>query len=233
MRTSHRTAAVAAAVATIAALAACATSQAGPAAGPSVAAASAETGLPTPTPSDAGDPGATIETTPVSLDEWPRYIQRNRPGGGTAASVCGEYEAAAAGFPLPLPDGYAFPANPDIQAGPGFDCGVEDGTFYEAGFGLSEAFTFWSGATAAAAVAAHERGDDAAAAEHIAALQRGHASRMDEVLVPSVDPAALPARTHSGADAAARGDFTTLEDEASAFLQDPRNAAIAAQAGDA
>ena len=49
-------------------------------------------------------------------------------------------EVAAAGFPLPLPAGYAFPADTDLQAGPGFDCGVEDGTYCEAGFGLTEAF---------------------------------------------------------------------------------------------
>lgn len=231
MRPLRRKAAIAAAAAavTVAALAACATPQAGPSASPT----SAETAMPTPAPSSAAQSGATIETTPVSLDDWPSYLQRNRPGGGTAASVCGEYEAAATGFPLPLPEGYAFPANPDIEAAPGFDCDVEDGTFYEAGFGLGEAFRFWSGATATAAVAAHERGDDAAAAEHIAALQEGHASRMDEVLVPAADPEALPPRTHAGAAAAAEGDFTALEQEAASFLQVPRNAAIAAQAGDA
>lgn len=237
MRTLRRTAAVAAAAVTVAVLAACASSPADPSTDSSPAPAAASgTSTPAPTASSttSAPSDATIETTPVSLEEWPAYLQRNRPASGTAASVCGEYEAAAAGFPLPLPDGYAFPADPASEASPaGFDCDVEDGTFYEPGFGLAAAFTFWSGATATAAVAAHDRGDDAAAAEHVAALQDGHASRVDEVLVPAADPEALPPRSHPGAVAAAGGDFSALEDEAAAFLQDSQNASIAAQAGDA
>jgi hypothetical protein len=146
--------------------------------------------------------------------------------------VCGEYEVAAAAFPLPLPDGYAFPSDPVIPLTPGFDCDVADGVEYEPGIGLVAAFRFWSGATATAAVAAHERGDDVEVAEHIAALEEGYAARVDEVLVPAADPSELPERTHAGAVAAASGDFSALESEADAFLQVPQYADIAAAAGD-
>ena len=110
-----------------------------------------------------------VSTLPMSEDDYVAEFS-SRVGWLSFDEFQAEYREAAAVFPLILPESYAFPVDLVL---PGLD--DRDGE-WEAGSGAAQAFFVWDGATATAAYAAHERGDDALATSLLDAYEAGHTS---------------------------------------------------------
>ena len=190
-----------------------------------------------PTPTEAPEQSAAtaeemelpelIETTPISVDEYVAAFG-DATGWSGVAGVQEEYRQAAASFPLPLPDGYGFPADLEVYEDPD-----EPDAQWEAGNGTVQAFFFWSGATATAAYAAHERGDAETAANYLDIFEEGWASPVRSMYVDPESPGADSPYILHALPAARGGNFDTmLEVDIYPFLDNPANRAIATAAGD-
>lgn len=177
-----------------------------------------------------------VVTNPVSISEFRDHLRWYPRGGvesGSPASVCVEYLAAATGFPLELPDGYAFPANPTDWFTAGlseYDCEAEATGYIEQGSGLFAAIDFWRYATTTAAVGAHNRGKADVASSYLDALENGVNENLHEIYVRP-DPPATPEPYQPVVDAR-NGDWDALRADVALFLTSPIHTQIAEEAGD-
>lgn len=164
-----------------------------------------------------------LVSEPVSADAYLNEFQ-NRDGSMNADGVRHEYERAATIFPFELPEGYAFPVEPIL-------IGENDG--YQVGYGVSEAFQFWTGATATAAYAAHERGNDAEAGRLLEILEEGYVSPVRSLYMDPEHPGEQGPALTNDIRPAQNGDFTSLHRmHIAGFLNRDENRAIAVAAGD-
>lgn len=164
-----------------------------------------------------------VVSEPLTVDD---YVAEFGGRGGSlgADGIRDEYWRAALTFPFPLPDGYAFPANP-ILWGPGDQ--------YEAGYGAADAFMFWSGATATAAWAAHQRGDEETADALLDNLVECWNSPVQSLHVEQEDPSADDPLIDQTIRPARSGNFAPLQQwMIEPFLERDENREIAIAAGD-
>lgn len=164
-----------------------------------------------------------IATTPTDVDSYMSEFG-DRGGWMDGAGVVAEYERAAAIFPFPLPHGYMFPAEPILF-------GEDD--LYEVGYGSAQAFEFFMGATATAAKAAYDRGDERLASELIDVYEQAYLSEIRPLYAdPELPGGSGPEMTETIAPAR-NGDYRTMQVmKISGFLARDENRIIAEAAGD-
>ncbi|WP_293694462.1 hypothetical protein [uncultured Agrococcus sp.] len=173
-------------------------------------------------PTTIGDV-AVVHTNPLSEDEYVAEFG-SRSDSVTQDGIRDEYWRAAATFPFPLPDGYAFPADPILWG---------ENDRYEGGYGAADAFSFWSGATATAAWAAYERGDEDTANQLLDALESGHVSPVRSIHLEPDSPGTDASIIDHAIRPARGGNFAPmLQWEIEPFLERDENHAIATNAGD-
>jgi hypothetical protein len=215
----------------VAALAGCADGAASPGASPAPASGdqavtASSTAAPAPSPTASAGPSSS--TTATIAD----FVDRFGPVDGdttwlSAAEVEEEFHAAAAAFPLALPDGYTWPSG----------LGRSHGTAaqWERGTGVVQAYFFWEGAHATAAYADARRGDRGAALEHLEALVEGYVSPVRSLYVDPEQPGADSGYYRGVLEPALlRADYSALaRAQVEPFLSDDERREIAAAAGDA
>ena len=217
MHVPKRTAAVAAATVVLAGVVGCAS------AGPATAPAGDPTAAPVATSAASAAPASGVLTamSPLPVDAYVAQFSASDGSLPDVDAVNEEYRAAAAAFPLALPDGYAWPTETWLRDG-------QSGAWQQ-GNGVAQAYFFWQTATANAAFADHIRGNDQAAAEHLDALEAGRSGPVAAMFVQDpgggyVSQAIAPAR---------EGDWTPLyAQDVQPFREAPSYAAVADRAGD-
>lgn len=224
MHPCKRTAALAAAAAAIAALAACSSTTAAPSADPAPAPSSTAVVASTPPPTadpTAGDPTAA------------EFIDRFGPMRDSSGDIIwlspdeveDEFHAAAAAFPLALPERYTWPTELSRSLG--------TVTEFERGTGVAEAYLYWEAAHATAAYADHFNGDAAAATAHLEQLVEGYASPVRSMSVDPEQPGTDSDYYRAVLEPALNGDFDALTHaQISAFVTNAEYQAIAIHAGD-
>jgi hypothetical protein len=223
-----RTAALAAAAVTVVAVASC--SSASPAAAPVAISSASSSPSAAPTPTAPVAPSALSADAEAAVAQYvDRFTFETDADADSvwldADGVEDEFRAAAAAFPLALPDAYTWPATTGREYG--------NSAQWERGTGVVQAYFFWEGATATAAYAALERGDGAAVSAHLEALATGYASPVRSMLVDPEQPGTDSGYYRSVIAPALQGDWDTLiHAQVEPFVDNPAYRAIAAQAGD-
>lgn len=214
MHPMKRTAALAVAAATIAALAACSSADAAPADNPA------------PTSAPVTDAVESPAAVPVAA-----FVDQFGPGPDTdtvwldGEGVDDEFHAAAATFPLALPDGYTWPTELPRSLG--------SVTEYQRGTGAAEAYLYWEAATATAAYADHRSGEPDDVAAHLEALVDGYASPVRSMYFDPEQPGTDTEYYRSVIEPALNGNFDPLTHaQVASFVTNAEYHAIAAQAGD-
>lgn len=142
---------------------------------------------------------AVAETTPVSMDEYMASLSSE--GYTDIVGVHDEYRRAVAIFPLPLPEGYAFPAESREKED-------ETGMRFTLGTGEVEAYTYWASATTRAAYDAHISGDTATANRHLDALEAGYDSPVGRASIDDPDRGFI----NDGVNPAREGNYRVLQE---------------------
>lgn len=205
-----RPAALAAAAVAIAALAACSSATVAPSADP------APTSAPPVVESPAADPVAAFvdEFGPGTDTVWL-----------TGAEVEDEFHAAAAAFPLDLPDGYTWPTGLSRSLGTVAE--------FERGTGVAETYLYWEAAHATTAYADHLTGDADAATAHLEQLVEGYASPIRSMYVDPEQPGTDSDYYRAVLEPALNGNFDPLTHALiSSFVTNDEYQSIAVQAGD-
>lgn len=206
-----RVLAMACAAVAVVALAACSTADATPAPDPA------------PTSAPAPDPVDSLAADPVAA-----FVDGFGPGPAIVwldgEAVEDEFHAAAAAFPLELPDGYTWPTETLRPFGT-----VSE---YQRGTGAAEAYLYWEAATATAAYADHRIGDPASVA-HLEALVDGYASPVRSMYFDPEQPGTDSDYYRSVIEPALDGNFDPLvHAQVASFVTKDEWQAIAVQAGD-
>lgn len=127
-------------------------------AGSNAASAPVATASPAPSPSQTA---STSDYTPPAEPIGEGLADEVLADGVTDyAGISAEYQRAVDSFPLPLPDGFSFPA--EYQGGP-----PSEPTQYEAGNGYITPYFLAQCAYGSEAINAHEGGDEEAASENL------------------------------------------------------------------
>jgi len=154
-----------------------------------------------------------VETYPGAIAKY--FTKMRFPGNLTLADVMtlgeikAEYQNAVAIFPLVLPEGWQFPADPGLFGGP------VDG-LWQRGSGANAAYVAWHRAVTGAAYAEHQQGRFENAKVHLDLLEAGYGTEVRKVAVDDPDSVFLGASNDTGTaprvplSSARAGDFTAI-----------------------